>query len=856
MTLLRSSNPKQQQGQATGEQNTSSYTAVLGQGMLANNVLLPELLGSQVTRWYPWHRLTKRGSELPSTFAGWGQKKSFQRAKNMAHKLGVSTLSVEDGFLRSIHSGIQSRYGCSIVLDDIGIYFELHHASKLENDIAYRARHWSNERQRHAQTLIDSLISHRLSKYNATLDCPTLNEISEGRYSEHVLLIDQVAGDASIRGAGANKYQFEKMLKVACQSHPNAKVWIKAHPAGKKGYLNDIRLLNKLKTHDRQRVSIIDTAVNPIALIEQVNTVYSVSSHMGFEALMLNKTVYCFGVSWYSGWGLTQDDYAPKALLKKVVHRRNQRLKDSGLDTNDLDSNVSVSSKVSVRSKRTRQSILKNTVKRGQDWLNKPQQLPHVNASISLHQLFYAAYIDYSRYADPASGKRCDIEQVIQWLNTNRNWYLELPAKITVFEFSRWKTGFVTDFLSAINNYSDPVIKFKKKPKFAFLQRTQRLQRFNVDLSHDFLVWGLAARQRVTQLLSKKLEMEGKRTTQNRTAPNIWCMEDGFIRSNGLGATLLAPLSVVVDKLGIYYDATKASDLERLIAQCQPLTQEQSSRVTQLHQKLLSQRVSKYHVGQPTTLSIPQFDKGLARSVILVVGQVEDDLSVQYCGSSIKTNSALIESVRLNNPNAYLIYKPHPDVEAGLRTGKVSDSVLKQVDDVAYDVAMPDCLDVVDEVHTISSLTGFEALLRGKSVFCYGLPFYAGWGLTTELDAHVYPKADLLQRRRNARSSLTLEQLIHCTLIEYPLYRLPEGYGYAQVEQVIDYLYPPADSTTKTVDEMLLNRLTAKSGDIFINKNKPQPGGVSKLTVLKRGLAKKAMQARHSLKNRLNERIK
>ena len=39
-------------------------------------------------------------------------------------------------------------------------------------------------------------------------------------------------------------------------------------------------------------------------------------------------------------------------------------------------------------------------------------------------------------------------------------------------------------------------------------------------------------------------------------------------------------------------------------------------------------------------------------------------------------------------------------------------------------------LGIVDEVHTLTSLTGFEALLRGIEVHAYGGPFYAGWGLT------------------------------------------------------------------------------------------------------------------------------
>lgn len=108
-------------------------------------------------------------------------------------------------------------------------------------------------------------------------------------------------------------------------------------------------------------------------------------------------------------------------------------------------------------------------------------------------------------------------------------------------------------------------------------------------------------------------------------------------------------------------------------------------------------------------------------------------MSVKLCASDITTNLALLQRVCADNLDAYIIYKPHPDVEAGLRTGKIAARDMQRyADQVVTDIAMPVCLAAVDAVHTISSLTGFEALLRGLAVTCYGLPFYAGWGLTTD----------------------------------------------------------------------------------------------------------------------------
>jgi capsular polysaccharide export protein len=72
-------------------------------------------------------------------------------------------------------------------------------------------------------------------------------------------------------------------------------------------------------------------------------------------------------------------------------------------------------------------------------------------------------------------------------------------------------------------------------------------------------------------------------------------------------------------------------------------------------------------------------------------------------------------------------------------------------------------LAVVQEVWTMTSLLGFEALIRGLPVTCLGAPFYAGWGLTRDLG----PVPD----RRSARPSVSA--LAHAVLIAYPRYHDP-----------------------------------------------------------------------------------
>lgn len=810
--------------------------AVVGKGIRHNNVLLPNVLQANIQRWYPWSGLTQRFSfapQAPDAFIGWGHKKSYQRAKKVADCRQLMTLSIEDGFLRSLDSGIGSRHGLSMVVDDVGIYFDLTRSSHLEQLIVAHTKEYSNSDSKtfdknYAQQLMRVICEEKLSKYNTVIACPSLDKLvaeenanlKADSLKPHVLLIDQVAGDASIKGAGADKRQFQRMLKAACRNHPGAHIWIKAHPAAKSGYLTNLKL--------PKNVRLLTQTLNPIALLAQVSHVYTVSSHMGFEALMLGKTVHCFGVNWYSGWGLTEDSGTPKRLFKAVKQRRLAFAATMPMV------------KASANPILSGQSTKRRQITQRLRGIHKKQASITANSTFNatLESLFHSAYIDYSHYVDPATKQACQIETAIEWLVTNRYWQTRLEGNLTVYEFSRWKLPFVKAFIDLPRT----TVFIKPKPR---LKNLLHPDHFRVNYQHPLLVWGLAKRQQAQQQLVKQ---------QISEMPAIYCMEDGFIRSNGLGATLLAPLSVVIDKQGIYYDATQASDLETLLRNCEALTPKQSARVQMLQDKLLTQRVSKYNVGTEVLTAIEegtvsqktqwiQDAQASGKPRILIVGQVEDDLSVQYCGSQIKSNSGLIERVRRDNPDAYLIYKPHPDVEAGLRAGKVRVGCLQQIQAVAYDTAMPDCLEWVDEVHTISSLTGFKALLRGLKVTCYGLPFYAGWGLTTDIDAQLSPKAQYLHRRQRD-TDLSLEQLIHCTLIRYPLYRLPDGYGLAQVEQVIDYLYRPTKETGAPQDKKL-----SESNPAMISSQK-----LSDLPKqFKRRAATRFMQQRHQWQQRLRK---
>ncbi|KPF90541.1 capsule biosynthesis protein [Novosphingobium sp. AAP83] len=236
-------------------------------------------------------------------------------------------------------------------------------------------------------------------------------------------------------------------------------------------------------------------------------------------------------------------------------------------------------------------------------------------------------------------------------------------------------------------------------------------------------------------------------------------VEDGFVRSVGLGSNLVPPSSVVVDRRGIHFDPSSPSDLEHILA-TNTFTPALIDRAGALRQTILASGISKYSVGTGSTVPL----RTPGRRIVLVPAQVEDDMSVIAGGGGLQSNLELLRRARALEPDAEIWFRPHPDVDAGHRKGAVADEdVLQIADRIVRGGGMATLLDAVDAVHVNTSLTGFEALMRGLEVTCHGTPFYAGWGLTRDLGT--------VPDRRGRR--LALDELVAGVLILYPRYLDP-----------------------------------------------------------------------------------
>ncbi|OWV29288.1 capsular polysaccharide biosynthesis protein [Halomonas campaniensis] len=359
----------------------------------------------------------------------------------------------------------------------------------------------------------------------------------------------------------------------------------------------------------------------------------------------------------------------------------------------------------------------------------------------TLVEVFAAAYLRYCRYANPYTLQSATLEETIALIADQKRQQERYRGRWRACGFSSWKRRFIGDFLG-------PAAQVNFQTEVAANKQPDERQ----------LVW------------SSRIDADFKRQHAHHMA-NLWRMEDGFIRSVGLGVDLTQPLSLVIDSQGIYYDPSQPSDLEELLNSSH-FSDDLLLRARYLRERLVALKLSKYNVRGQSEVELPQ-----DRYTILVPGQVESDASIATGSPHINTNSGLLNAVRSAHPDAYIVYKAHPDVLSGARVGALDTKAKRLYDLDASDIDIATLLERVDAVHTMSSLTGFEALLRQREVSTYGLPFYAGWGLTQ----------DALSCPRRTRS-LTLDALVAGTLILYPGYVDPTTRQLCNAETVVSLL--------------------------------------------------------------------
>ena len=282
-----------------------------------------------------------------NNFTGWGRKRTGRFAVWCHKKFGGSLKLLEDGFIRSLGLGVDGSPSFSLVEDDVGIYYDATAPSRLENILNEYDFASDTKLMDDAKRAIAFILEYNISKYNNAPEVAheILNQVQDDKSSK-ILIIAQTAGDASLKYGMLDNYTTGDMINVALSENPDAHVYLKVHPdvlSGNKKSDIDIATLDV-------RVQIITENINPISLLKHFDKVYTKTSGMGFEALLVGCECICFGMPFYAGWGITTD--------KSTCSRRKRVL--------------------------------------------------------SVEKVFAAAYILYTRYTNPYTKKECDIFEAME----------------------------------------------------------------------------------------------------------------------------------------------------------------------------------------------------------------------------------------------------------------------------------------------------------------------------------------------------------------------------------------------------------------------------------------------------------
>ena len=402
------------------------------------------------------------------------------------------------------------------------------------------------------------------------------------------------------------------------------------------------------------------------------------------------------------------------------------------------------------------------------------------NTVCDIYQLIFSSLIRCSRYKLPGSQNNCEIEDLILWILNQKNKINRYPIKKPIYSMGLTPYKFVQ-----IKRY------------IPFIRRINLVKLVSKHYKNITLAtWG----------------MDHYKTKFDNSISRVY-LEDGFIRSVGLGAKLIESSSLNIDTKALYYDGSTESDLEYLLKFYDSRNIDKD-KAQSIIKQIVSKSVTKYNLDEnnwkPNNINHK-------KDIVLVIGQVPADASLKLgipLDSPIKTNIQLLSECRKKYPESWIIFKPHPDLTNHLRYSNENEHFFRDIcDEYLDDVSITCLFKYVNRVCVLTSLAGFEALIRGIPVTTFGVPFYAGWGLTDDyLSGHSW-----ISRRSNY--PINLERLVYLTLFVYPQYRSLKDNSILTVHETIDQLQEKKVNMYYTNDlfKSFITRLTYIKDILFNN---------------------------------------
>lgn len=573
---------------------------------------------------------------------GWGYQEETEDLFKLSKKNNLNFHRLEDGFIKSYISGEEDSLSHSIVMDKKGMYYN----TSSENDFKELCLKvpFKKKSEEEVSEIINRIIVNSVSKYNKEKNKSSL-EVK----GKNVLLISQVKGDSSLKFGKVEDISTEDILKdIKEREGTNTNIYVKIHPGslleGKESSID----LDKCK---EAGCLFIEGEYDNFNLLKKFDAIYTKTSQLGFESLLLGKPTYVYGIPYYSQYGLT----------------------------NDLNKEA---------------KLIKNLTK---------------------EELFYFAYIEYSFYYSHLDKRTTDIDKSLDSIIFYKNHLNKIDKDLILLDFKDKDKSFIRGLTQSYRALKRAFIKSK-----------------------DFL--GTS-----TDLL---VSYENK-TNLSRNSITV---SKGVLEDIEVSKEEKENYSMIFDELGIYYDPEKKSGFEKILLNKKGLSSYEDKRIINLVEKIKENQISIKSKLKASKLALK---KQAYKKYILIPGQIEEDISIKAGGLGMNM-SKLIENVRSKNIDSFIIYKPHEDVLSGKEKGISEHS---DCDYIAYTESIESLMDIADEVHVLTSIVGFDALLNGKATYVYGHPFYCGWGLTKDLSN--------APMRRTAK---TLNELAYSFYIDYATY--------------------------------------------------------------------------------------
>lgn len=253
--------------------------------------------------------------------------------------------------------------------------------------------------------------------------------------------------------------------------------------------------------------------------------------------------------------------------------------------------------------------------------------------------------------------------------------------------------------------------------------------------------------------------------------------EDGFIRSKNIAALGAPGLSVLVDHTGIYYDAGLGCIIDKDLNSNQEFATPQRNEAKRAMTFIRDNHLSKYNMIPDQSLNFDPENK--YESIVLVIDQRKGDQSISGANADASSFKRMLNDAIQNNPNSHILVKTHPDAITGGFEGYFSSykPTAGNISLLHENLNPISLLKVVDKVYVVSSQMGMEGLICGKEVYCYGAPFYAGWGLTIDRGA-----------KRVRKKARDLEEVFYVAYMKHTFYFRPDTDQKTDIFGLIDYL--------------------------------------------------------------------